>query len=62
MTTFTIDIPDNDTEEILAQLKKAGVRIRESKLSKLDKLTKEDYEKHFRHQSEITRNKALKYL
>ncbi len=47
MTTFTIDIPDNNKDEIIAQLKKLGVKIRRSNLSKLDKLTKEDYEKHY---------------
>jgi len=62
MTTITIDIPDNHTSEVLTQLKKFGVKIRESKLSKLDKLTKEDYEKHFLHQAEATRNAVLKYL
>jgi hypothetical protein len=62
MTTFTIDIPENNTEEVLAQLKKLGVTIRQSSLAKLDKLTKADYEKHFSHRSEITKNKVLKYL
>ena len=62
MTTITIDIPDDHTLEVLTQLKKFGVKIRESKLSRLDKLTKEDYEKHFLHQAEATRNKVLKYL
>ncbi len=62
MTTFTIDIPDNNTEEVIAQLKKLGVTIRQSSLTKLDKLTKEDYEKHFSHRAEATKNKVLKYL
>ncbi|HEY4324592.1 MAG TPA: hypothetical protein VGN20_11420 [Mucilaginibacter sp.] len=62
MTTITIDIPDNNTDEIIAQLKKLGVKIRESKLNELDKLTKEDYQKHFLNQSRVTRNKVLKYL
>ena len=62
MTTFTIDIPDNNTDEILAHLKKLGVKIRESKLSKLDKLTVDDYKKHFTHQAKATRNSVLKYL
>jgi len=62
MTTITIDIPDNNTDEVLAQLKKLGAKIRHSKLSKLDKLTKEDYEKHFLNQAKITRNNVLKYL
>lgn len=62
MTTLTIDIPDNNTEEVLAQLKKLGVKVRESKLSELDKLTKEDYQKHFAHRAEITRSKVLKHL
>ncbi|MDB4924820.1 hypothetical protein [Mucilaginibacter sp.] len=62
MTTFTIDIPDNHTDEILAQLKKLGVKVRQSKLSKLDKLTKEDYQKHFSHRAQVTRNEVLKYL
>jgi hypothetical protein len=62
MTTLTIDIPDNNTEEVLAQLKKLGVKVRESKLAELDKLTKEDYQKHFAHRAEVTRNKVLKHL
>jgi hypothetical protein len=62
MTTFTIDIPDSNTEEVIAQLKKLGVKIRQSSLVKLDKLTKADYEKHFSHRSAMTKNKVLKYL
>ena len=62
MTTFTIDIPDNNTDEIIAQLKKLGVKIRRSSMAKLDKLTKEDYEKHFKHQAKASRNNVLKYL
>ena len=62
MTTVTIDIPDNNTSEVLAQLEKLGVKIRESKFSKLDKLTKEDYEKHFTHRAKVTRNNVLKHL
>jgi hypothetical protein len=62
MTTFTIDIPDNNTEEVMAQLRKLGVKIRQSSLGKLDKLTKADYEKHFLHRAELTKNKVLKHL
>jgi len=62
MTTYTIDIPDNTTEEVLTQLKKLGVKIRASKLAKLDKLTKEDYQRHFDHQAQVTKNNVLKYL
>jgi len=62
MTTLTIDIPDNHAEEVLAHLKKLGVKIRRTNLSKLDKLNKEDYEKHFLHQSLTSRNKVLRYL
>jgi flagellar motor component MotA len=62
MTTLTIDIPDSNTEEVIAQLKKLGVKIRQSSVAKLDKLTKEDYEKHFSHRAEITKNRVLKYL
>ena len=62
MTTFTIDIPDSNTEEVIAQLKKLGVKIRQSNMAKLDKLTKADYEKHFSHRSAMTKNKVLKYL
>ncbi|GAA4320543.1 hypothetical protein GCM10023149_19870 [Mucilaginibacter gynuensis] len=57
MTTITIDIPDGHTEEVMAQLKKLGVQVRESKLSKLDSLTKEDYNKHFSNQAKASRNK-----
>ena len=56
MTTLTIDIPDDHTGEVIAQLKKLGVQVRESKLSKLDKLTKEDYEKHFANLAKSNRN------
>jgi len=62
MTTLTIDIPDSNTEEVIAQLKKLGVKIRQSSVAKLDKLTKDDYEKHFSHQAEMTKNKVIKYL
>ncbi|MES2275596.1 MAG: hypothetical protein V4592_06215 [Bacteroidota bacterium] len=62
MTTITIDIPENFTEEVLAQLKKFGVQIRESKLTELDKLTKDDYQKHFEYQAKAARNKVLKHL
>ena len=62
MTTLTIDIPDNNTDEVVAQLKKLGVKIRQSSMAKLDKLTKADYEKHFSHRSAMTKNKVLKYL
>lgn len=62
MTTFTIDIPENNTEEVIAQLKKLGVKIRQRSVAKLDKLTKEDYEKHFSQLAEIAKNKVLKYL
>ena len=47
MTTLTIDIPDDHSAEVIAQLKKLGVKVRESKLSHLDKLTKEDYQKQY---------------
>jgi hypothetical protein len=62
MTTITIDIPDDHTSEIIAQLKKQGVKVRESKLSILDKLTKEDYQKHFSNQAKANKNNLLKYL
>ena len=59
MATFTIDIPDNNTEEVMAQLRKMGVKVRQSSLAKLDKLTKADYEKHFTHRAELTKNNVL---
>ncbi len=62
MTTITIDIPDNHTAEVIAQLKKLGVKVRQSRLSKLDKLTKEDYQKHFSNQAKANRSTLLKYL
>lgn len=62
MTTLTIDIPDSNAEEVIAQLKKLGVKIRKSNMAKLDKLTKEDYDKHFSHRAELTKNNVLKYL
>jgi flagellar motor component MotA len=62
MTTLTIDIPDDSTEEVLAQLKKLGVKIRQSSMAELDQLTKEDYEKHFSCKAEINKNRVLKYL
>ncbi|MEO6850700.1 MAG: hypothetical protein ABI166_08715 [Mucilaginibacter sp.] len=62
MTTITIDIPDNHTDEVITQLKKLGVKVRTSKLGKLDKLTKEDYQKQFSNQSKANRNNLLKYL
>jgi hypothetical protein len=62
MTTLTIDIPNDHTNEVIAQLKKLGVKVRESKLSNLDKLIKEDYQKHFSNQAKANRNNVLKYL
>jgi hypothetical protein len=62
MTTLTIDIPDDSTIEVIAQLKKLGVKVRESNLDKLDDLTKEDYHKHFKNQAKANRNNLLKYL
>jgi len=62
MTTITIDIPDDHSAEVLAQLKKLGVKVRESKLTHLDKLTKEDYQKQFSNQAKGNRNNLLKYL
>jgi len=62
MTTLTIDIPDDHSAEVIAQLKKLGVKVRESKLSHLDKLTKEDYQKQFSNQAKANRNNVLKYL
>jgi hypothetical protein len=62
MTTITIDIPDDTTIEVIAQLKKLGVEVRESKLEVLDNLTKEDYQKHFANQAKANRNNLLKYL
>jgi len=59
MTTLTIDIPDNNVEEVIAQLKKLGVTILQSSLAKLDKLNREDYEKHFSHRAEATKTKCL---
>ena len=62
MTTLTIDIPDNNSAEVIAQLKKLGVKVRESKLSHLDKLTKEDYQKQFSNHTKANRNNLLRYL
>ena len=62
MTTLTIDIPDSNTEEVVAQLKKLGVKIRHSSMAKLDKLTKAEYDKHFSHRAALTKNKVHKYL
>jgi hypothetical protein len=62
MITITIDIPDNRASEVIAQLKKSGVRVRESELVKLDTLTKEDYQKHSLNQAKANRNNLLKYL
>jgi hypothetical protein len=62
MTTLTIDIPDANTAEVIAHLKKLGVKMRESSLAKLDKLTKEDYQKQFANQAKANRNNLLKYL
>ncbi len=62
MTTYTIDIPDDHTSEIIAQLKKQGVKVRKSNFNKLDELTREDYQKHFKNQAKSNRNNLLKYL
>jgi hypothetical protein len=62
MTTITIDIPDMQTEEVISQLKMLGVKIRESNLDVLDKLTEEDYKKDFQHRSKNNKNNILKHL
>jgi len=62
MTTLTIDIPDGYAQEVLAQLEKLGVKVRESKLDSLEKLTKEDYQINFAKQGKTNRDKLLKYL
>jgi hypothetical protein len=62
MTTITIDIPDMQTEEVISQLKMLGVKIRESNLDILDKLTKEDYQKDFEQRAKNNRKNFLKHL
>jgi hypothetical protein len=62
MTTITIDIPDDNTSEVIAQKKKLGVKVRESKLNKLDSLTKEDYKAYFLNQAKTNKKNLLKYL
>jgi len=62
MTTITIDIPDIQTEEVISQLKMLGVKIRESNLNVLDKLTEDDYKKDFQQRSKNYRNNILKHL
>jgi hypothetical protein len=59
MKTITINIPDNKTNEVLKLLKKFGVKISTSQLSNLDKLTKEDYEKHFLNRASVNKNKLF---
>jgi len=56
MTTITIDIPDNKTDEVLAILKKFEVKISTSEPFKLDRLSKEDYKKHFQNRAKANRN------
>jgi hypothetical protein len=62
MTTITIDIPDMQTEEVISQLKMLGVKIRESNLDVLDKLTEEDYKKDFEQRAKTNRKGILKHL
>lgn len=62
MTTITIDIPDMQTEEVISQLKMLGVKIRESNLDVLDKLTEEDYNKDFEQRAKSNRKRILKHL
>ncbi len=51
MTTITIDIPEKETEAVIAILKKHGVKVRKASLARLDKLGAEDYRKHFSNQT-----------
>lgn len=53
MTTFTIDIPEKETETVISILKKHGVKVHQSKKSSLDKLGADDYRKHFINQAKI---------
>ncbi len=62
MTTITIDIPDMQTEEVISQLKMLGVKIRESDLDVLDRLSKEDYQKDFEQRSKSNRKNILRHL
>lgn len=62
MTTITIDIPDDTAKEVMAQLEKLGVTVRESTIEFLDGLTKDDYLNHFQHQAKKNQNKILKHL
>lgn len=62
MTTITIDIPDQQTDEVIALLKEHGVIVRESALSDLDTLTKEDYQKHFKHRAKLNAERMRKKL
>ena len=47
MKRITIGVPDDRITKVVSQLKELGVKIDESDLFVLDKLTKEDYNKHF---------------
>jgi len=59
MITLTIDIPDDKIAEVIAYLKKSGMEVHEFSL---DKLTKQDYQKHLLHQTKATRNSVLRIL
>lgn len=62
MITVTIDIPDNNVDEVLALLAKYDVKVREPNWSKLDELTLGDYKLHFRQRAELNKKNLHKSL
>jgi hypothetical protein len=62
MTTLTIEIPDNVTEDVVKYLKEKAVVIKETSFKTLDELTADDYKNNFKERAKMTRAVALKYL
>jgi hypothetical protein len=62
MTTLTIEIPDNVTEDVVKYLKEKAVVIKDTPFKTLDELTADDYRNNFKERAKMTRAVALKYL
>ncbi len=62
MTTLTIEIPDNITEDVLKYLKDKDVVIRDVPFKSIDDLTEEDYTRNFVERAKKMRTVGSKYI
>jgi hypothetical protein len=62
MTVLTIEIPDNETDEVVKYLKDRHVIIKETTVKSLDELTIADYRNDTYMRTKNRRGSAAKYL